>query len=315
MQRRRVGNRVHAGRTGGGGRRGRPAPGSRRPCRANVMPRGISSLRNRPITSPWPSVLTSSPGMTIRSRSRASSTASSAPPKTLWSVTAIAPRPSASAWSSRSSTGIEQSRDQEVCMWRSPTIQSRSRERVGRSARAAAGGARDARVELVELGGRRPRTLWPSALRLASSARRSRERLVLGEPGERGGGELGLLVDAGRRRRSRRRPRRPRARRGRARRAAGTKIAASSRMRRAGRAVAGGPHADPAAQLRAGSPGGRPAASSAGSTSSQSGSSRSARSDGARERALGRAPLERRRASASRAGRKSSGSTPAETIR
>ena len=59
-------------------------------------------------------------------RLRARSTASSAPPKTLWSVTAIAPSPSASAWSSRSSTVIEQSCDQFVCMCRSATIQSRS---------------------------------------------------------------------------------------------------------------------------------------------------------------------------------------------
>ena len=55
------------------------------------MPRGISSLRKRPITSPWLSVLTSSPGITISLRLRASSTVSSAPAKTLWSVTAIAP--------------------------------------------------------------------------------------------------------------------------------------------------------------------------------------------------------------------------------
>ena len=38
-------------------------------------------------------VFTSSPGMTTRSRSRAGSTASRAPPKTLWSVTAMPPRP------------------------------------------------------------------------------------------------------------------------------------------------------------------------------------------------------------------------------
>ena len=42
------------------------------------------------MTSPWSSVFTSSPGMTIRSRVLACSAASSAPPKTLWSVTAIA---------------------------------------------------------------------------------------------------------------------------------------------------------------------------------------------------------------------------------
>ena len=90
------------------------------------MPRGISSVRKRPITSPWPSVLTSSPGITVRRRRRASSAASRAPPKTLWSVTAIAPSPIASAWSSSSGTAIEQSCDQCVCMCRSQAIQSRS---------------------------------------------------------------------------------------------------------------------------------------------------------------------------------------------
>ena len=67
-------------------------------CRAGSPPR-----RKSPITSPWSSVFTSSPGMTIRSRPRASSTASSAPPNTLWSVTAMPPSPIASAWSTSSS--------------------------------------------------------------------------------------------------------------------------------------------------------------------------------------------------------------------
>src|SRR5918912_1482514 len=47
---------------------------------AKDRPRGISSERKRPITSPWPSVFISSPGITTRSRPRACSTASSAAP-------------------------------------------------------------------------------------------------------------------------------------------------------------------------------------------------------------------------------------------
>ena len=65
------------------------------------------------------------------SRPRASSTASSAPEKTLWSVTAIAPSPIRSAWSRRSATGTAQSCECSVCMWRSARIIGRSAERVG----------------------------------------------------------------------------------------------------------------------------------------------------------------------------------------
>src|SRR5439155_1702536 len=102
------------------------------------MPRGISSRRKSPITSPCSAVFTSSPGMTTSFRPRARSTASSAPPKTLWSVTAIAPRPWASAWSSSSSTSIEQSCDQPVWRWRSATTHSRSASGVrGAGGRAA----------------------------------------------------------------------------------------------------------------------------------------------------------------------------------
>src|SRR5438105_928380 len=93
---------------------------------AKERPRGISSERKRPITSPWPAVLTSSPGTTTRSRPRASSRASSAPPRALWSVTAIAPSPSSSACSRSSPTSTRQSCDQLVCVWRSQRIHSRS---------------------------------------------------------------------------------------------------------------------------------------------------------------------------------------------
>ena len=78
------------------------------------------------MTSPWLSVLTSSPGITISFRCRAISTVSRAPAKTLWSVTAIAPSPSASACSTSAFGSIEQSCERCVCMWRSTTIQSRS---------------------------------------------------------------------------------------------------------------------------------------------------------------------------------------------
>ena len=140
-----------SGRRGGGDRRGRPARGSPRSCRRTDMPRGISRSRKRPITSPWSSVLISSPGITIRSRPRASSTVSSAPPKTLWSVTAIAPSPSASAWSTSSAGSTVQSNDHEVCMWRSATIHGRSASGSAARRRRLRRRCVRRRVEVVEL--------------------------------------------------------------------------------------------------------------------------------------------------------------------
>ena len=67
------------GRTGGARRRARPARGSRRSSRAGVSPRGIFSSRNRPITSPWPAVLISSPTITLTPAAAACARASSAP--------------------------------------------------------------------------------------------------------------------------------------------------------------------------------------------------------------------------------------------
>ncbi len=116
------------------------------------------------MTSPWSSVLTSSPGMTTRSRVRASSTASSAPPKTLWSVTAMPPSPIASAWSSRSSVGIEQSCDHSVCRWRSSVIQSRSASGSSGSLRGARRLRDELRVDGVELGSDRLEALALRAL-------------------------------------------------------------------------------------------------------------------------------------------------------
>ena len=59
------------------------------------MPRGIFSSMNRPITSPWSAVLTSSATITLMPSAR--SRASSAPETSLWSVMAIAPRPTSFA--------------------------------------------------------------------------------------------------------------------------------------------------------------------------------------------------------------------------
>ena len=66
---RRAGRESRAGgRTGAGCRRSRPARGSPRRCRRTTGRGGSPRCRKRPITSPWPSVFTSSPGITIRSR-------------------------------------------------------------------------------------------------------------------------------------------------------------------------------------------------------------------------------------------------------
>ena len=73
------------------------------------MPRGIFSSRKRPITSPWLAVMTSSPTITLTPYSAAFARASSAPETSLWSVTAIAPRPSSRAVASSTSTGVAQS--------------------------------------------------------------------------------------------------------------------------------------------------------------------------------------------------------------
>ncbi len=53
------------GRTGAARRRRRPGGGSRRPSRRGSARAGSSRRRNRPITSPWPPVLTSSPTITL----------------------------------------------------------------------------------------------------------------------------------------------------------------------------------------------------------------------------------------------------------
>ena len=126
------------------------------------------------------------------SRSRASSTTSSAPEKTLWSVIAIAPRPSASAWSSRSAGGTRQSCDALVCMCRSTTIQSRSAS--GSASRfGARRRPRSALVDLLELVrdvGERLPLRGARALARAPLA----VRVVVGEPAHLGRRELRLLV-------------------------------------------------------------------------------------------------------------------------
>ena len=144
------------------------------------MPRGISSLRKSPITSPA-SVFTSSPGMTVSARPRASSTASWAPEKTLWSVTAIAPSPIRSAWSRRSGTGTAQSCECSVCMCRSARTSGRSASgsaAAAAGARAACEGRRRRRAPARRRGGRSSRAR--RARRASAEHRLARQPSSLG---------------------------------------------------------------------------------------------------------------------------------------
>ncbi len=241
MQRRRVGHRCACGRRGGGGRRARSARGSPRPCRRSDIPGGISRSRKRPITSPWSVGLHLLARDDDSSRPAASSTVSSAPPKTLWSVTAIAPSPSATARSTSSVGWTAQSNDQDVCRCRSATIQAG--RRAGRRPARGAPAPQQPSVEPVELGGEAL-----EGLRLGLGARR---RLLARCAGS------GLRPVARRRRRRARAA--ARARRGcdraagrlrleqharRARSRPGTKIAVSREDRGARGAVARGADAD-----------------------------------------------------------------------
>ena len=88
------------------------------------MPRGIFSSMKRPITSPWSAVLTSSATITLTPYSAAIARAACAPETSLWSVTAIAPRPCVARGSSSTSTGVAQSCEWSVCMCRSTSISS-----------------------------------------------------------------------------------------------------------------------------------------------------------------------------------------------
>ena len=249
--------------------------------------------------------------MTIRSRSRASSTASRAPPKTLWSVTAIAPSPIASAWSSRSSVSIAQSCDQLVCRWRSQRIHSRSPSgsalrctgRVSAALARGSGRARRARARRCRSPDSRrdARASRPSRSRSSSfSARRARAaRAELGlleqarRIGERGAGRAGLerhAREAVRRGQEDRRlvqERRP------------------ARLRRGACARARGRAAT------AGSSGGPSAASSAGSRAPSSGSSGSTRSAARVERALAGPPLDDRELALLRRAGRARGRRPA----
>ena len=198
-------------------------------------------------------------------RPRARSAASSAPPKTLWSVTAIAPRPCASAWSSSSSTSIEQSCDQLVCRWRSATTSRASR---AAAAWCAASAACDPRRRSPLRGRRAP--LWSATSLLRDSRRRgARGSFVLDHPRGLGGGEFGLLGAPGRsndrdagRLRLGDEARQPSA--------AGTKIAACAEQLGAGRSGARGAHPHPPTQPRE-TPGREAGIRVRSSTSSQSG--------------------------------------------
>ena len=91
------------------------------------------------MTSPWVAVLTSSPTMTFTPYCSALARASSAPETSLWSVTAIAPRPCSRAVARSTSTGVAQSLEWSVCMCRSTSMSLREAE-----TRAARGGCRRA---------------------------------------------------------------------------------------------------------------------------------------------------------------------------
>ena len=142
------------------------------------------------MTSPWSSVLTSSPGMTIEvARARASSTASSAPPKTLWSVTAMPPSPIASAWSTQilgrdravvRPLGMHVEVDRDPVAIRERDRRARCAERgacARASSRSASSSARD-RLEALALRALCGALERPAPARGAGSAtRRSASRL------------------------------------------------------------------------------------------------------------------------------------------
>ena len=264
------------------------------------MPRGISSWRKRPITSPWPSVFTSSPGMTTRSRLRASSTASSAPPNALWSVIAMAPSPISSAWSSRSATGdraVVRPVGVHVQVDDDPVAARRAgpRPRRGDGRGACGRGASRRASSSVATSSK----LWASACARPSVASVRASVVVRGEAGDLG--STTPRASSAHHRARRRRPPpaagapRPRApgRRSRSRRA--RRRAARAAAPR-GRARACGP--------RAGSAGGSRAASCAGGVSSQPGELVHERERRARRARPSRLELERDRAGAcGRAGR------------
>ena len=315
MQRRRVRDRCACGRTDAGRRRGRPARGSPRSCRRTACRAGSRARGRGRSPRPGSSVFTSSPGITIRSRSRARSAVSSAPPKTLWSVTAIAPRPSASAWSTSSAgsiAAVERPRGVHVQVGDDPRPVG---ERVGRRGARAAAPLRQRRVERAraraatssnELPAAASRERAPARRRAASSSSASRATAAAGE--------LGLVLDAARRARSRSRRPAPRAARARARRCPGTKIAAS--FRSAAREAPSRAVRRRTRPARSRGIAGRPTSGFVrSSTASQPGSSRSARSDAAGDGALVRAQLDDDQLPLRRRARRASASTPGETQR
>ena len=176
-----------------------------------------------------------------------------APPKRLWSVTAIAPSPIASAWSSSSSTGIEQSCDHEVCMCRSHVIHGRpasgSPSRRGRRRRGAGcgRGGRARRRRRRSSGAPPPRAPRRRAARRSSSFSASRATAAAASSGwvsTPGGSAATRAPEASASSRSRWLPS-----------IAGTKIAALAEDRRAGVRVAAEPRVDardePAGDVRA----------------------------------------------------------------
>ena len=127
----------------------------------------------RPITSPWSAVFTSSATITLMPLAR--SRASSAPEISLWSVTAIAPRPTLLAVSSSVSTGVAQSGEWSVCMCRSTWMKSRSASR-----RRSCGLPSVVVPARGDLARRAPRTRRPRATSRAPGAPSSMRARVAG---------------------------------------------------------------------------------------------------------------------------------------
>ena len=144
---------------------------------ANVIPRGISSRRKSPITSPW------LVGLHLLARDHDQVAAAGELDRLERAAEDVVvgdrdrAEPLASAWSTSASGSIEQSCDQRVCMWRSTTIQSRSAS--GSPSRGRAGAPAPVRLDVdalelsataVEARGR------DSGTRSASASRRRASR-------------------------------------------------------------------------------------------------------------------------------------------
>src|SRR5829696_883099 len=120
---------------------------------SRLIPRAIFSSMKSPITSPCVAVLTSSATITLTPYSSAFARASRAPETSLWSVTAIAPRPCRRAVASSTSTGVAQSLEWSVCMCRSTSRSRRDGLRQALAQRLVGQQPRQLRRERLRVGG------------------------------------------------------------------------------------------------------------------------------------------------------------------